>query len=85
MTEKGDVPEPEKPPPVPAIGALVRDAASDKVGEFRGTWAGKWALRPIKGGVEWEADPRDVHAVTPEQRMHAEVGKANARSRGEVL
>lgn len=75
---------PERPQPLPDVGTLFVDVTRDRIGEYRGVWAGRWALRPIKGGVEWDVDPKDVRALTPEQRLHAEVSKANARSRGEI-
>ncbi|WP_416970371.1 hypothetical protein [Streptomyces sp. 4F14] len=75
---------PEHPRLVPEVGALLMDVTRDRVGEFRGVWAGRWALRPVRGGVEWEVEPGDVRPVTAEQRLRAEVGKANARSRGEI-
>ncbi|MET8982603.1 hypothetical protein ABZX85_44200 [Streptomyces sp. NPDC004539] len=62
------------PPPVPEIGALLMDSARDLVGEFRGVWAGRWSLRPVRGGVEWEVDPKDVRPLSPEQRLRASVG-----------
>ncbi|HEY8982603.1 MAG TPA: hypothetical protein VIU15_23825 [Streptomyces sp.] len=71
--------------PVPEIGALFLDSVRELVGEFRGVWAGKWALRPVRGGVEWEVDPKDVRPLSDEQRLSAAVGQANARSRGELL
>ncbi|MFM9445043.1 hypothetical protein [Streptomyces acidiscabies] len=76
---------PEYPQPLPDVGTLFLDVTRDQIGEYRGVWAGRWALRPVRGGVEWEVEPGDVRPVTAEQRLRAEVGKANARSRGEVL
>ncbi|GAQ53864.1 hypothetical protein [Streptomyces acidiscabies] len=77
-----NAPDPSRP--VPEVGALLMDVTRDQVGKFRGEWAGRWALRPVKGGVEWDVEPGDVRPVTAEQRLRAEVGKANARSRGEI-
>ncbi|GAQ55237.1 hypothetical protein [Streptomyces acidiscabies] len=85
MSGKSAEPEPEVPPPVPEIGTLYLDSVRGLVGEFRGTWAGRWLLRPVRGGVEWEVEPGDVRALNAEQRLRAQVREANARSRGEVL
>jgi len=71
--------------PVPKIGDLFLDSARELVGEFRGMWGGKWALRPVKGGLEWEVDPKDARPLSPEQRLRTAVGQANARSRGDLL
>ncbi|NBE51364.1 hypothetical protein [Streptomyces boluensis] len=72
-------------PDAPAVGALLLDTRRDQLGEFRGEWCGRWSLRPLRGGTEWEVDPVDAQLATPEQRLRAETALANARSRGEVL
>lgn len=69
----------------PALGVLLLDVRRDRLGEFRGCCCGRWYLRPVRGGREWEVDPEDVRPVDPAQRLHAETARANARSRGEVL
>ena len=74
----------ERPQFLPEVGALLLDVTRDQIGEFRGEWAGKWSLRPVRDGIEWEVEPGDVRPVTARQRLRAEVGKANARSRGEI-
>jgi len=74
----------EHPRSVPEIGALFLDVSRDRIGEFRGEWAGMWALRPLQGGLEWDAKPGDVQAVTAEQALRAKVETANRRSRGEI-
>ncbi|WP_312866357.1 hypothetical protein [Streptomyces boluensis] len=58
---------------------------TDQLGEFRGECCGRWALRPMQGGREWDVDPEDVQPADPAQRLRAENARANARSRGEVL
>ncbi|HEY8978546.1 MAG TPA: hypothetical protein VIU15_03055 [Streptomyces sp.] len=72
---------PEHPQPEPEIGALFLDVSQDRIGEYRGEWAGRWALRPLMGGLEWEARPGDVRPVTAEQALRAKVEAANRRSR----
>ncbi|MDQ8704598.1 hypothetical protein RCO28_19185 [Streptomyces sp. LHD-70] len=69
----------------PAIGALLRDIRRDQLGEFRGVCSGRWFLRPVRGGREWDVDPGDVQPAEPAERLRAENARANARSRGEVL
>ncbi|MFJ2818419.1 hypothetical protein [Streptomyces sp. NPDC087294] len=64
----------------PSLGTLLVDA-HDKVGEFRAALSGRWYLRPVNGGVEWDVDPRDVSPASPEQRLRAELARANAQSR----
>ncbi|MBW1603385.1 hypothetical protein JJV70_14995 [Streptomyces sp. JJ66] len=71
-------------PPTPQVGALLIDA-QNQVGEFRGAWCGRWFLRPVTGGKEWAVLPEEVRPVSPAERLHAEVARANARSQGKVL
>ncbi|MGW5333785.1 hypothetical protein [Streptomyces bauhiniae] len=71
-------------PPPPPIGTLMVDA-QERVGEFRGEWCGRWSFRPVTGGREWDAAPEDIRPASPEQRLHAQIARANARSRGEYL
>ncbi|WP_374109030.1 hypothetical protein [Streptomyces sp. CC228A] len=61
------------------------DTGRRRVGEFRGVAGPYWSLRPVGGGAEWEAEPEHVRPVSPEQRLRAEIARANARSRGERL
>lgn len=71
---------------LPAIGALMVDTAQgERVGEFRGTAGPYWSLRPVRGGVEREADPARVRPAEPMERLRAETARANRRSRGELL
>ncbi|MET9604771.1 hypothetical protein ABZZ17_06840 [Streptomyces sp. NPDC006512] len=68
---------PQPPPP----GTVVVDAGRDgRVGEFRGTAGPYWSLRPLHGGPEWEAEPRDVRPADPMERLRAEIARRNALS-----
>ncbi|WP_411101414.1 hypothetical protein [Streptomyces sp. cmx-4-9] len=74
-----DAPQPPPPPPPP--GTLVVDTGrGDRVGEFRGVAGPYWALRPVRGGPEWEAVPREVRPVDLTERLRAEIARRNARS-----
>ncbi|MEV5884013.1 hypothetical protein AB0L74_15015 [Streptomyces sp. NPDC052020] len=64
---------------------MVDTSRDDQVGEFRGVAGPYWALRPVCGGAEWDADPQYVRAADRIERLRAETARANARSRGEVL
>ncbi|MEU9335173.1 hypothetical protein AB0D49_18675 [Streptomyces sp. NPDC048290] len=70
---------------IPEIGAIMLDTARDRIGEFRGVAGPYWFLRPMRGGIEWEANPEHVRPATPAERLHAETARANARSRGSLL
>ncbi|MFH8882175.1 hypothetical protein [Streptomyces californicus] len=76
----------QKASPQPKVGALVVDAGrAGRVGVFRGVAGPYWSLRPVCGGVEWEALPEHVRPATAAERLRAQTARANARSRGEVL
>lgn len=70
---------------LPQPGALLRDTARGRVGEFMGKAGPYWMLRPLGGGLEWEADPRVVEPLTPEEALSVKVKVANAQSTGAVL
>ncbi|MFE3765670.1 hypothetical protein ACFXPI_28360 [Streptomyces sp. NPDC059104] len=70
---------PLPPPPIP--GTLVVDTGRDDcLAEFRGLAGPYWALRPVRGGPEWEAEPREVRLAGPMERLRAEIARCNARS-----
>ncbi|WP_327269589.1 hypothetical protein OG233_21705 [Streptomyces sp. NBC_01218] len=82
-----DVPAQEGPRrPIPTPGTLMVDTRiENRVGEFRGVAGPYWSLRPVCGGIEWEAAPEFVRSATPIERLGAENARCNARSRGDVL
>ncbi|WP_411141532.1 hypothetical protein [Streptomyces sp. x-80] len=64
----------------PERGAVVYDPATRKVGEYQ-TAAGPYALlRPVGGGLEWEADPAQIRLATASERLSAGVQAANNRA-----
>jgi hypothetical protein len=65
----------------PRVGELVHDTSRDLVAEFRGAVGGRWFLRPVLGGREWEALPADVRVAGTYERLRAESMRANAQSR----
>ncbi|MDK1472258.1 hypothetical protein QNO07_02250 [Streptomyces sp. 549] len=79
-------PNAQEPPGPPQLGTLVLDISSGgRIGEFRGVAGPYWALRPVCGGTEWEAEPEHVRPADPMERLQAENARCNARSRGELL
>ncbi|MGW2842401.1 hypothetical protein ACWCWD_32005 [Streptomyces sp. NPDC001493] len=65
---------------------MVVDTGRDgRIGEFRGVAGPYWSLRPLGGGLEWEAEPGAVRPATSIERLRAENARCNARSRGDVL
>ncbi|MEU9998826.1 hypothetical protein ACGFYP_11700 [Streptomyces sp. NPDC048370] len=67
--------------PLPEVGDLVRDTATGLVGFYVDSVAGRYLIRPVSGGREWEADPRDVQLATPMRELRARAAEINARSR----
>ncbi|MFE7107733.1 hypothetical protein ACFU98_34290 [Streptomyces sp. NPDC057575] len=86
MCTKDDPPNEQKSPQVPPTGTLLVDTSRrDQVGEFRGVAGPYWSLRPVRGGTEWEAEPANVRAPSPMERLRAEIARCNARSEGRIL
>ncbi|MDI3423719.1 hypothetical protein [Streptomyces luteolus] len=48
----------------PAVGDTVWDAARDRVGQVMGHVGPRVQLRPLCGGVEWEAALNDLLPAT---------------------
>lgn len=67
----------------PAIGDTVEDTGRNKVGKVMGHEGPYVQLRPIGGGVEWDAEPGTLRVLTTAEALSAGVAEANARSRGE--
>ncbi|MFE7278562.1 hypothetical protein [Streptomyces sp. NPDC057623] len=70
---------------LPPAGALVRDTARGRVGEFMGKQGPYFMVRPLGGGREWEVSPEYVEPLTPEEVLSVKVKRANAQSTGAVL
>lgn len=68
-----------------AIGTVVVDGASGRVGAIVGGCGDRVRLRPIRSGREWDADPGRVRPATSAERLSAAVAAANAVSRGECV
>ncbi|MGA5634482.1 hypothetical protein [Streptomyces lydicamycinicus] len=70
---------------LPDVGEIVHDTSTDKVGEFRGALSGRWMLRPLGGGVEWEAKPEAVEPAGTAEHVRALAAEHNARCRNNRL
>ncbi|WP_405915900.1 hypothetical protein [Streptomyces sp. NBC_00728] len=66
---------------IPSVGATVHDTARDRVGRVMGHIGPYVQLRPLAGGIEWDADPNHLRPLTPAELLSARVAEANARSR----
>lgn len=81
---------PESTPPEPEavrvrLGDTVEDTTRNKVGKVMGFEGPYVQLRPVGGGVEWDARPDKLRPVTTAEALSAGAAAANARSRGERL
>ncbi|MDT9698272.1 hypothetical protein [Streptomyces sp. P17] len=65
----------------PGIGDLAKDTTKDKVGVLTDMAAGRFVMRPLTHGQEWEVDPADVVAVTALEEMRARNSARNRMTR----
>ncbi|MEE1818326.1 hypothetical protein ACWEPZ_03230 [Streptomyces sp. NPDC004288] len=66
---------------LPEVGDLVRDTATGRVGFYVESVSGRFRIRAVHGGGEWEAEPLDVQPATPLYELRARTAEINARSR----
>lgn len=57
----------DPPPEALAVGELVHDAQRDRIGVYMGQVGCYMQLRPVGGGLEWDARPADVHPIPPQR------------------
>jgi len=67
----------------PQLGDTVEDTRRKRVGKVMGFEGPYVQLRPIGGGIEWDAGPDELRPLTLTEALSAGVAAANARSRGE--
>lgn len=65
-----------------ALRTVVIDTRSNKVGEVRGMEAGRYYVRPLCGGREWEVPQDKIRRMTPDEVMKARLDLKNRRSSG---
>ncbi|MFI2348667.1 hypothetical protein ACH492_16780 [Streptomyces sp. NPDC019443] len=63
----------------PEVGQLVRDMTTDKVGVVMGDWAGRYMLRPLGGGLEWDAVK--VAPLSAREELSIRLAVANSGNR----
>ncbi|HEY8981134.1 MAG TPA: hypothetical protein VIU15_16275 [Streptomyces sp.] len=66
-------------------GDVVRDTGRDSVGEVMGFVGPYVQVRPVGGGVEWDARPELLRPASEAEVLSARVAVAKGRSRGERL
>ncbi|MEU5161578.1 hypothetical protein AB0G74_18490 [Streptomyces sp. NPDC020875] len=70
---------------IPAVGDVVLDSATHKVGRVMDRVSRLVQLRPVGGGQEWDAAVADLTPVKPMDRIRKAVAEANEASRREDL
>ncbi|MFE0421532.1 hypothetical protein [Streptomyces sp. NPDC058953] len=75
----------ETNPWVPEIGGTARDAVRNKVGRVMDRTYGRYWLRPIGGGIEWDVPTADLRPVTTAELLADAVAEVNQRSSGGTL
>ncbi|MFD4605460.1 hypothetical protein ACFWPQ_46560 [Streptomyces sp. NPDC058464] len=65
----------------PGIGELAKDTANGRIGVVMGEVGDRLQIRPIRGGVEWDARPDNVVAPTAREELSARLAIKNANSR----
>nr|WP_231905585.1 hypothetical protein [Streptomyces davaonensis] len=65
----------------PDIGDLAKDRVRGCIGIVMGEIGGRVQIRPIGGGVEWDALPSNVVAPSAREELSARLAIKNASSR----
>ncbi|WP_190122567.1 hypothetical protein [Streptomyces inusitatus] len=64
-----------------AVGDIAYDIEARAVGVVMAECGTHYALRPVDGGLEWEAPQEGVRLATDADRLSAAVAERNANSR----
>ncbi|MEO3974107.1 hypothetical protein [Streptomyces sp. CAU 1734] len=62
-------------------GAVVRDAAGNRIGRVMGDVGGRIQLRPLNGGREWDALPEDLSPAAQSDALSTAVAEVNSLSK----
>lgn len=65
---------------LPAVGTLVRDTVTDRVGVVMGVLGKLIYLRPQGGGIEWTAGAEQLDSADRLDELRARVGELNTNS-----
>ncbi|TKA11756.1 hypothetical protein [Actinacidiphila oryziradicis] len=65
------------PEGVPPVGALVRDTRKNCDAVVMAAIGTYVQLRPVKGGTEWDAKPKDIRALTAREELSARMSVRN--------
>ena len=65
----------------PGIGDLGRDTVSGRIGVVMGEIGGRVQIRPMRGGIEWDAMPDKVVPLSAREELSARLAVKNNNSR----
>ncbi|WP_327404199.1 hypothetical protein OG194_31715 [Streptomyces sp. NBC_01288] len=65
----------------PGIGELAKDTSRGRIGIVMGEVGTRVQIRPVGGGVEWDALPDNVVAPTAREELSVRLAIKNANSR----
>ncbi|MDQ0848031.1 hypothetical protein QFZ68_007794 [Streptomyces sp. V1I6] len=63
------------------IGDVAKDVATGRVGVIMGTAGGRVQMRPVQGGIEWDAMPDKVTKLRAREELRARLAVRNGNSR----
>jgi hypothetical protein len=69
------------PEGVPPVGTFVRDTRLQRDGVVMAAIGTYVQLRPVKGGTERDAAPKDIRALTAREELSARPAVRNAETR----
>ncbi|RPK78768.1 hypothetical protein EES45_16990 [Streptomyces sp. ADI97-07] len=64
----------------PGIGELAKDSARNRIGVVMGEIGGRVQMRPLRGGMEWDAMPDHVVALSAREELSARLAVKNGNS-----
>ena len=65
----------------PGIGELAKDTGTGRTGIVMGEIGGRVQMRPVSGGIEWDAMPDKVVALGAREELSARLSVRNGNSR----
>ncbi|MEU3184830.1 hypothetical protein ABZ707_11590 [Streptomyces sp. NPDC006923] len=66
----------------PGISELAKDTATGRIGVVMAEVGARVQMRPVGGGIEWDAMPDDVVAPPAREELSARLAIKNGNSRG---
>ncbi|MGW1608934.1 hypothetical protein ACWCQZ_05905 [Streptomyces sp. NPDC002285] len=65
----------------PGIGDLAKDTSRGRIGIVMGTVGARVQMRPISGGMEWDALPVAVQPLSAREELRARLAIRNGDNR----